>query len=113
VPAEDQIQNQNQQQNAANPDPAPVTITSIPEPATEQEQEDQDDQNQIHSIAPLRRGISRKAVNSTCLRPLRLLRLRIVLGDGLKKKRDRHAQSLAHLIEAAGADTIFGLLVFV
>jgi hypothetical protein len=44
---------------------------------------------------------------------LRFLRLRICAGKALKKERDRHVQCLAQLIEAAGADRVFGLLVFV
>jgi len=41
--------------------------------------------------------------------------LRLVIGplDALEEERDRHVERLAQFIEAAGADTVFGLLVFV
>jgi hypothetical protein len=44
---------------------------------------------------------------------VRLLRLRIGSRDALEKERDRHTQHLAQLMESAGTDAVFGLLVFV
>ena len=47
------------------------------------------------------------------LAAVRLLRLRVGSCDALKKERDRHTQHVAQLMEAAGTDSVFGLLVFV
>jgi hypothetical protein len=55
----------------------------------------------------------RSARHRRWLSLLRFLRLRICARKALKKERDRHVQRLAQLIEAAGADTVFGLLIFV
>src|SRR5262245_20113736 len=57
------------------------------------------------------RSISAPSENS--LAPLGLRRRRMSPRDTVKKERDRHVEHLAQLIQAAGADAVFGLLVFV